>query len=56
MSPQQVLPSAKVALESETLCDLERRDDTMLDLLAALSGHTKTQTMILGEALPQAPR
>jgi hypothetical protein len=35
---QQVFPLAKVAFESHALSDLEIRDHTSLDLLAALSG------------------
>jgi hypothetical protein len=37
VNPQQVLPSAKVTIETETLRDLERCDDTAFDLLAALA-------------------
>jgi hypothetical protein len=36
--PQQVLPLAKVTLEAKTLGNLESRDQTAFDLLAALSG------------------
>jgi hypothetical protein len=37
-NPHQKFPLAKVALETQALGDLKRRDDASLDLLAALSG------------------
>ena len=37
-NPQQFLPLAKLALEPDALGDLERRDQTSFDLLAAFAG------------------
>ena len=37
-NPQQFLPLAKFALEPDALGDLERRDQTSFDLLAAFAG------------------
>jgi hypothetical protein len=45
-NPQQVLPLAKVALESHALGNLKRRDDAALDLLSGLSGAFASQSVL----------
>jgi hypothetical protein len=42
VDPQQVLPLAIFALESQAFSNLKRRDDASLDLLAGLSRRLRT--------------